>query len=268
MSATFDFYTPGRSWLHRIDPRVKLAFVALGLVLLLIWANLPLFVAALLLIHMALWSAGVSRVQIAVVWRALAPFLILIALLYPIFNREGAPVLVELGPLVITGRAVLGGIAAALRIAAVSFVFVLWLSTTDQRQLVRSFVRLGLPFSLGMALTIGLRFIPTFAGVFHTVSEAQQARGLVLTGRGFRRLRAMIPILIAALVTVLRMSEQLGWTLASRAFGAPVRRTTLHDLAMRPLDWIVLLVVILGLGGLLALSWSMGLGRDLLELIG
>src|SRR5690606_32633921 len=263
-AAGFDLYVPGDSWLHRVDARVKLAFVVGALALLLVWSNLALFVVALGLIHLALASAGVPGARLARVWRTLAPFLLLIVLLWPLFNRGGTPVLLEAGPLRITGRALLGGVAAALRIAALSFVFVLWLSTTDQRQIVRGFVRLGLPFGLGMALTIALRFIPTFAGVFQTVSDAQQARGLVLTGGALRRARAMIPILIAALVTVLRLSEQLGWTLEARAFGAPVPRTTLHDLAMRPVDWLLLVLVAGGAGVLLWLSLTAGLGRGLL----
>ncbi|MDI3339689.1 MAG: energy-coupling factor transporter transmembrane component T, partial [Sphaerobacter sp.] len=126
----------------------------------------------------------------------------------------------------------------------------------------------GLPFGLGMALTIGLRFIPTFATVFQTVADAQQARGLVLPNGPLRRARAMIPILIAALVTVLRLSEQLGWTLEARAFGAPVRRTTLHDLAMRPRDWLLLALIVGGAGVLLWLTLAAGLGRALLRPMG
>lgn len=264
MSAAFDIYAPGRSWLHAADPRVKLAFVALATVLLLIWLDLPLFVLTLLLLHLALAGAGFPWRRIGSIWRALAPFLLLIVLLWPVFYRSGTPVLLELGPLVITGRALLTGLATALRIAAISFVFVTWLGTTDQRALVRGFVRLGLPFSLGMSLTIGLRFIPTFAGVFQTVSEAQQSRGLVLRGHALRRARAMIPILVASLVTALRMSEQLGWTLEARAFGAPVRRTTLRDLAMRPEDWALLAALLVGGAALLALTFSAGLGRDVM----
>jgi energy-coupling factor transport system permease protein len=266
--ASFDLYAPGASWLHAIDPRVKLLFVGLAMTLLLLWSNLPLIVIALVLLHLALWRAGFGGRRLATVWRALAPFLILIFVLWPIFNRAGTPVLLRAGPLIITGRALLAGLAAALRIAALSFVFVAWLGTTDQRALVRGFVRLGLPFSLGMSLTIGLRFIPTFAGLYQTVSEAQQSRGLVLGGRGLRQARAMIPILVAALVTALRMSEQLGWTLEARAFGAPVRRTTLRDLQMRPVDWLLLIAIAVVLGGLLGLTLAAGLGGDVLRPFG
>lgn len=264
MSATFDIYVPGRSWLHEVDPRVKIAFVAFTTILLLIWFNLPLFLLLLVLTHLALLSSGVGWRRIGGIWRALAPFLVLIFVLWPIFAREGSPVLIHWGPLLITGKGVIGGAATAARFAAISFTFIVWLATTDQRALVRSFVRLGMPFTLGMSLTIGLRFIPTFAALFQSVSEAQQSRGLVLEGRGIGRAKAMIPILVASLVTALRMSEQLSWTLEARAFGAPVKRTTLHDLSMRPVDWAVLAVIVAGFASLLALTFWLGFGRQLI----
>lgn len=266
MSATFDIYVPGRSWLHRVDPRVKIAFVATTTILLLVWFNLPLFLLLLLLTHLALLGSGVGWGRIGGIWRALIPFLVLIFILWPVFARQGTPALIHWGPLLITGHGVVGGAATAARFAAISFTFIIWLATTDQRALVRSFVRLGLPFSIGMALTIGLRFIPTFAALFQSVSEAQQSRGLLLEGRGIGRAKAMIPILVAALVTALRMSEQLSWTLEARAFGAPVKRTTLRDLAMRPADWVVLAVIVVAFGALLIITFWLGFGRELTQI--
>jgi len=265
MSATFDVYVPGHSWLHRADPRVKILYVALVTILLLLWFNLPLFVLLLLLTHVGLVAAGISWRRIGTLWRAILPFLILIAVLWPIFAREGTPLL-QLGPLRITGEGLIGGLATAMRFASISFSFIVWLATTDQRALVRSFVRLGMPFKLGMSLTIGLRFIPTFASLFQSVSEAQQSRGLVLEGRGLNRARAMIPILIASLVTALRMSEQLSWTLEARGFGAPTRRTTLYDLSMRVSDWLLFIGLVALFALLLLLTFLHGFGRPLLRL--
>ncbi len=266
MSATFEIYEPGSSWLHRVDPRVKIAFVAFTTVLLLIWFNLPLFVLLLILTHGALLQAGVGWNRLGGIWRALLPFLVLIFVLWPVFARQGTPVLIDWGPLLITGQSIIGGAATAARFAAISFTFIVWLATTDQRALVRSFVRLGLPYSIGMSLTIGLRFIPTFAALFQSVSEAQQSRGLVLEGRGIGRARAMIPILVASLVTALRMSEQLGWTLEARAFGAPVKRTTLHDLEMSSADWAIFVTLLVVFGLLLAITFWIGFGRELIRL--
>jgi energy-coupling factor transport system permease protein len=265
MSVAFDFFVSGNSWLHRLDPRVKLALVVAGSVVLFLWHNLWLLLGALLAIHLLLLGIRYPWQRLAAMWRALAVLLLLVVLIWPIFYQSGRT-LFEIGPLDITSRAVLAGIANATRLAAISFVFLLWVGTTDARELVRSFVRLGLPFRWGMALTIGLRFIPTFAGLYATVSDAQQARGLVLRGRAFSRARGMLPILVAALVSALRASEQLAMTLEARGFGASPRRTTLRDLRMRPLDWLALALIVAATAVLAYLALERGVGRELLAL--
>lgn len=262
-AGALEVYVPGRSWLHQLDPRVKLALVALGSVVLFFWLSIPLLVGAIVLIHVVLVTAGYPWRRLLGVWRAIALLLVLIVLIWPVFDRAGETI-VEIGPLDITDEGILRGLANAARIAAINFIFILWIGTTDARELVRGFVRLGLPFRWGMALTIGLRFIPTFAGTWGMVSDAQQARGLVLRGWWLRRARGMLPILVAALISALRTSEQLAMTLESRGFGASRQRTVLRDIHMRPMDWLVLSLTVLGTTLLLWLTFANGFGRDLL----
>lgn len=264
-ASALEFYVAGHSWLHRLDPRVKLALLVLVGVVLFFWINLPLLVTALVLIHVVLLTAGYPWERLATAWRAIALLLVLIVLVWPLFDR-GGETLFRLAPLEVTSHGVLRGIANALRIAAINFLFVLWIGTTDARDLVRGFVRLGLPYRWGMALTIALRFIPTFAGTWSTISDAQQARGLVLHGWWLRRARQMLPILVAALVSALRASEQLAMTLESRGFGAGRRRTVLRDIRMRPADWLALAITLLATALLLWLTFAHGFGQELLAL--
>jgi energy-coupling factor transport system permease protein len=265
MSAgAFDFYIAGQSRLHRLDPRVKLVLVAAGSVVLFLWLNLVLLVGVIVGIHVLLLASGYPWSKLLAIWRAIALLLILIVVIWPIFDKSG-DLLFSIGPLNIHDDAILRGVANAARIAAINFIFILWIGTTDARELVRGFVRLGLPFRWGMALTIGLRFIPTFAGTFLTVSDAQQARGLVLSGWWYKRVRAMLPIFIAALVSALRASEQLAMTLEARGFGASSTRTTLRDIRMTPFDWLVLVLTLVAAGVLLVLTLTMGFGRELLR---
>jgi energy-coupling factor transport system permease protein len=263
--ATFEFYAPGDSRLHRVDARVKLALVVCASALTLLWVNLVLLMCVLVLTQLALVVADFPRGRLAGLWRALLPLLAIVVVVWPLFDRSGDDLL-SIGPLVITDRGALTGFATALRIASVSFIFIIWLGTTDTRSLVRSFVRLGLPFKWGMSLTIGLRFIPTFAGIFATVSDAQQARGLIIEGHVIRKVRRMLPILVAALVSALRASEQLAMTLEARGFGVTPHRTVLRDIRMRAADWIVLALGFLATALLVYGTFAFGLGRSLTAL--
>jgi energy-coupling factor transport system permease protein len=266
-AGAFDFYVAGRSRLHRLDPRVKLVMVAAGSVVLFLWLNILLLVGVLVGIHLLLLGSGYPWSKLVAIWRAIALLLLLIVVIWPVFDKTG-DVLFSIGPLNIHGEAVLRGVANAARIAAINFIFILWIGTTDARELVRGFVRLGLPFRWGMALTIGLRFIPTFAGTFATVSDAQQARGLVLRGWWYVRIRSMLPIFIAALVSALRASEQLAMTLEARGFGASRQRTTMRDIRMTMFDWAVLGLTLIVSATLLWLTLTTGFGRELLRISG
>ncbi len=257
MSVTFDVYVPGHSLAHRLDARVKLvALLALGVSLLI--ADGPIFLATTILtIHAFLLCSGVPAYRLGQVWRALLPLLILVLLLRPLFDRAGQPILLEFGPLRLTGAALLRGVAAALRLAALSFAVYAWLATTSERDLVRSLVRLGLPHRWGIAVAIGLRAIPTLATRFAAISDAQQARGLDLGGTSVQRLRARVPILVATVVTAIRMADQMGATVGARAYGAHRRPTAFRDLQMRSVDWLMLALILAG-GALLLAAAATG----------
>jgi len=57
MSPAYDLYQPGTSWLHRADPRVKLAFVLCGTAVLFAYNNLWTQAALFALIVLALAAA-------------------------------------------------------------------------------------------------------------------------------------------------------------------------------------------------------------------
>ncbi len=262
MSFAFDLYVTRRSWLHRADPRVKLVFVGLGTVALLLFKNLWVMLAALVVLHALVLSAGVPRDRVGWVWRAILPLNILIPVLWVVFYPEGDQVLLRFWFVRVTALSVVRGVALALRLDAIAFVWFSWLFTTDQATLVRSLVKLGLPYEWGLVLALGLRYIPTFYGLFGVVTDAQQSRGLDLREGGWlTRLRAYLPILVAMIISALRTAEKLGLALEARALGLPgVRRTAFRQVAFRPVDYAYLAVVLTLFAALAFLRWRYGLG--------
>jgi energy-coupling factor transport system permease protein len=268
MSAHYDLYQPGDSWLHRRDPRAKLCLVVCGVAWLLALSNLWLILAALLGIHLLLWSAGIALARLRWIWGLMAPTMIMIVVLWAALSRRWrAPGGLALYPY---HRQFPGpGAAVALRVGALGFLIVAWLFTTDQAALVRGLVALGLPYAWGLTLAIALRYLPTMAGTFRSISEAQQARALDLGGRNpIRRARAYLPIVVAMLITALRTAENLARALESRALGAVPRRTYLHTLHYAPADWLFTIAVALGAAVLLWGRLAYGLGADPLRLWG
>jgi energy-coupling factor transport system permease protein len=268
MSFSFDLYVQRRSWLHAVDPRVKLAFVFLGTILMLAFKNLFIMLLSLVITHLIIFSAGVPGHKVKWVWKAMLPINVLLPILWVIFYPEGPTVLFHFWFLKVTALSVVRGVSLALRLDAIAFICFTWLFTTDQASLVRSLVKLGLPFEWGLVLAIGLRYIPTFYGLYTVVSEAQQARALDLgKGNFFKRVRSYLPILVAMLISALRTSEQLARAMESRALGlSGVERTYLRDIRFRPADYVYTALLVVLFSALIILRLQFGLGTHPLYL--
>ena len=261
MPVVSDLYVPGRSWAHAVDPRVKLVFVASFIVLVLVFDNLIFMLSVLLLAHAIHWSARIPARRIRFIWKTLLPVSILMALLWTVFYPSGEP-LIELWKIEITGLALVQGAVLGLRLLTMALVVFAWLYTTDQPSLVLSLVKLRMPYEWGLVLSLALRYIPTFQDTYTLIAEAQSARGLQLTGAGLRRIRRMMPIFVAMIITSFRASEQLARSLEARALGAPgLRRTSLRDIGYRPLDYALTALVLCGSGVLLYLNLRHGVGE-------
>jgi len=239
MSLVFDLYAPGRSWLHRLDPRVKLWLVVLGIgvaFLLRVWWRQALLLLGVLLL---LRSASLAREKLHWLWQQMRWLVIFILVLQPIFT-PGSTVLFAVGPLRLTLEGIQRALLLALRALVMAYVAGGLLFTTKQQALVRALVRLGVPYTWGLTLSLTLRFLPALGDLFSKVREAQAARGWVAEGNFFRRAREYLPVLVAVIIGTLRMGDQLTLALAARGLGSTQQRTTWRDLEMQPVDWWVL----------------------------
>jgi len=243
---SFDLYVPRASWLHRIDPRVKLLFVAEMTILLLALPCFPFVLGVLAACHLLLISAHIPWPRIAAIWRLMLPLTLMVPLLWLPLDPYGTPVLLQFWRLRVTLPALLRGLLMAARLDALAFVFFVWLLTTEQRAIVQGFVRLGLPYEWGLTLSLALRYLPTLHSIYLQIVDAQRARGLDLgEGSLFTRARNRLPILVPLLVTALRSSENVGRALEARALGtAGVHRTSLHELRLRRADVLCLAVLL------------------------
>lgn len=244
MTRFVDLFTEADSVLHRLDPRVKIiGVVMLSLLALMIGGLVYLLaLAALMVLLLLLGRASLSKTMFAFTY--VFRVMILIVVLWPIFDPGGATVLLELGPLKITWEGILDGIGTAIRVFCLAAVWYILMFTTSQRDLVRALVKLGLRFDFGLSLAISLRFLPTFGATVESIKDAQRARGLELDkGSVARRARNYLAVLVPTTVSALRTADTLSLALQSRAYGARTDRTYLRALAMRPVDYAALVVV-------------------------
>ncbi|MEA3335265.1 MAG: energy-coupling factor transporter transmembrane component T [Chloroflexota bacterium] len=262
----FDLYTHPEGWLHRLDPRTKIAILLFGSVLFVVINNVWLLAGLLVIVQLMLLSSHVPFHDIVRAWRQLLRLIVVVVLLWPFFARTGDPALFSIGPLTATRTGILMGVTTAMRIVGTSFLFYLILFTTRQNDLVAGLRRLGLPFEWALTLATALRFIPSFSATITQIQAAQAARGWqVDRGDLIGRFRGMIPVLTALIISILRTSDTLGMALAARGVGSGRPRTVWQDVKMQPLDWIVLVTIGFFFVSLLIARLRFGMGAELVD---
>ena len=170
-------YQPGDSFLHRLHPLTKAAWLLFGTVLVFVvrspWAGAGA-VALLLLAFPVVGRAPGPGARHAAVRHA-PPCCW--GCLQVLFVHEGA-VLFELGPLTVTAGGVEAGVYVAGRFLSVILLSYLFVLTTEPNDLAYALMRAGLPYRYGFALITALRLVPTFEQEGQIVYNAQLARGV------------------------------------------------------------------------------------------
>lgn len=262
-----DLYVARASWIHALDPRVKLVWVLCSLIALLLIKNLVVMLAVLILMVGLYATARIPLTKFLSVWKTLLPVAVLLAVLWILFYPSGTP-LIQIWIVTITPLSIAQGLVLALRILNLGLAVTLWLYTTDSFSIVQSLVSLHVPYEWGLVLSLALRYIPFIHETYSTIAQAQQARGLnVSAGNSFRRVRVMLPILIATMISTLRASDHLAKALDARGFGARgVHRTSLYELRAQPLDIFLATLLLAGLAVFLWLNLGLGFATQAVTL--
>jgi len=245
MSVIYDVYVDRRSFLHGLDPRVKLSGVIVGMVITFIFSSLPLVLVYYILLVAVLLSAKVGMRNYLYIVKLMLPITVLIIVFWPIFYHEGGAVLFQLGPLRVSLPSLIRGVTLAVRLNCLAILAYIFLYTTTQRQMIKGSVKLGLPYKYGTMLSISVRYLPTFGGIISMIMEAQKARGLELErGSFFQRIKKYVTLMVPTIIAALKMSDNLAIAMESRAFGAPMKKTYLVDLKVKRRDLITLFFVL------------------------
>jgi len=223
--------------------------------------------AVLLLVHWLYVSARIPSARLGAVWKTLLPISALMGLLWILFYPSGTP-LFQTWIISPTPLSIAQGLVLGLRILNIGLVVTLWLYTTDSISIVQSLVKLYVPYEWGLVLGLALRYIPFVRESYITISEAQQARGLNISqGKGFQRVRLMLPIFITMMISVLRASEHIARALEARGFGAHnTARTSLYDLHATARDYTVTFIILSASVTFLLLNLAFGFATQAIAL--
>ncbi|MDG6220233.1 MAG: energy-coupling factor transporter transmembrane component T [Candidatus Thermoplasmatota archaeon] len=259
-------YVKGNSFLHRIDPRVKLVSLVCGLVLIFLYHE-PLYLFLFISLLLVLFAfSGVGFGSILRRARFLFVFGILIFASYAFFVHSGAiwlnVLLGEVGGhslvIRITSGGFMGGLAISLRFLSIVLSSMLFVAVTDPAVLAHGLMRSGLPYRYGFTFIMALRFLPLFEMETSIVQNAQRARGLEIDNPSLKSvwLKAKYTF-TPMLATGLSRVDNLSRSMDARGFGLHNERTYLRNVEMGRGDK-ALLVFVIG-ASVMAVAFRLGL---------
>ena len=121
-------------------------------------------------------------------------------------------------------------------------VAILFISATNPSEFAASLNSIGISYKVGYSVAIALRYIPDIQRDYHSISQAQQARGVEL-GRSepfFKRLKNSVSILLPLILTSLNRIDTISNAMELRGFGKSDKRTWYTRRPFARNDFIVL----------------------------
>lgn len=237
------FY-PGKSLLHKMDPRAKIILTLVFVFLIFFCKNFWALglVASLLFVGMLI--SGVPFKMLVKSLRAILFIVLITAVLNLFYVSEGTPLFPDTF-LKITDKGLYTAIFMTVRIACLIIGSSLMTFTTTPTMLTDAIERLLSPLkvfkiqvhTLAMMMTLALRFIPTLMEEIEKIMNAQKARGADLeSGNIVQRAKALVPILVPLFVSSFRRAYELAFAMECRCYTGGNGRTRMKQMKFSRLD--------------------------------
>ena len=247
-------YKDKDSIIHKLDARTKLILSSTFILLAFIF-NHPLFLFILFLFSICLCYIAKVHKEVFVKTFALFPLILLSFFLWSFFYKpsyisstQTTDIVISLGPLNTTTKALMYGLAMPFRIVVVLISSILFLMTTKLSDFIYALKKLGLPYTWAFTFGLSTRLVSTIGNEFTTIKQAQASRGLETEKGGLvRRIKAHIPIVVPLTMKGLEFSDQLGMSMSLKGFNPNSKRTFYRELKMESIDYLVIAICLASL---------------------
>ena len=259
---TIGQYFPFDSTIHKLDPRTKLLFTVVYIVMVFVSNN---FISLFFCLFIGLAIIFMSKIPVKTVIKGLKPILMIITItsvLQIAYVKTGI-ILIDVWKIQITSGGVLTAVFMALRISLLIVMSTMLTYTTSPTSLTNGldrvfapFKKIGLDFhTVTMIMTIALRFIPTLIEEVDKIMSAQKSRGANFEqGSLMKRAKALIPLFIPLLFNSIRRAYELANAMTCRCYNGGKGKTTMNALKFAKRDYFGVLSVLVVIGAVITLN--------------
>lgn len=259
---TFGQYYPAKSFVHRLDPRVKLLFLIAYIVMLFVAKSFYGLALCFLILTVAVIA---SRVPVGSVLRSIKGVIVILVFtsVLNIFFHGGDHLLWQWKFIKIYTEGLIFSAFLTLRLLFLVMGSAILTLTTTPVNLTDGLESLLFPLALikfpvhalALIMSIALRFIPTLMDETNRIISAQKARGANFeSGNIFKRVKAIVPVLIPLLISAFRRAEELGDAMDVRCYSSGRKRTKYKKLRFGWRDLIAALFAAIMIAGVILLN--------------
>jgi energy-coupling factor transport system permease protein len=246
----------GTSWLHRLNPISKLAWVlAIMFFAFASYNPFPLFAIAIIGLLMGL-TAGIGRplLRILIVFAPVTASMIVIQTIAPATCSNTCTAAAQLGPFTLYQEGMSHSLSLVSRVLSMEIIALAVLMTTHPSDLFAAFAKLRVPYILNFMVSMTLQLIPVLQREVSVVLSAQKSRGMKSTGFG-----SIVPSFVPVFAGAFERVQQLSISLESRAFGSSGAKTSYRQVKFGPFDAVIAILGLIAgtVGTILGLTlWS------------
>lgn len=222
--------------IHRLDPRTKILWFLVMVVLAIVTRRPAPLIAGIGLVLLVSVAAGLDIRRYAPLVKAMIPVTFAVVILQLIY--ADGPTFAHVGPIGLHSRGFEIAFTVMFRILLIVFVSLqlfMWIHPTD---LALTFVAFGLPYRYALLFGLSLRTFPVLERELLRIYDSQAARGLELKG-SLRKIARLIPIMLPFVLRALRRTNEVAIAMELRGFGYSATRTYLRSLRFTRADLVV-----------------------------
>lgn len=255
-------YLPIDSFIHRLDPRLKIGALLLLLISVFFDAGfigygiLTIFVIILIIL---------SKMKVSQILKSIKPmiFMMIFLMFFNLLFIQKGTLLLTLGFIKIYDQALLQTAYIFIRLVLIIAMTTILTATTKPldltlgiEHLLSPFKRIGFPtHEVAMMISIALRFIPTLLEETQRIMKAQASRGVDFSeGKLKDKIVSIVSLIIPLFISAFQRAEDLANAMESRNYNPEAKRTRYKQLIWKVSDTISLLFVLLICASMVVLS--------------
>lgn len=255
-------YMPIDSFIHRLDPRLKLGALLILLITVFFDAG---FIGYGILGIFVLIVALLSKMKFSQIVKAIKPMIIMMLFLmfFNLLFIQRGNLLWQIGFIKIYDTALFQTLYIFIRLILIIIMTTVLTATTKPldltlgiEHLLSPFKKVGFPtHEVAMMISIALRFIPTLMEETQRIMKAQASRGVDFSEGTLKdKIMSIVSLIIPLFISAFQRAEDLANAMESRNYNPDAKRTRYKQLHWQLADTISLISVLIVSGSMLMMS--------------